>query len=74
MGKKKSAWGKCLHLSQELGTSSLSGCRCGMCLCQVWAHLLGDILATFEVMVSIRQDFRFHNRHNAILQVREEWY
>lgn len=32
--KRKSAWGKCLHLNQRLWrTSFLSGCPCGMCLC-----------------------------------------
>lgn len=39
---------------------------------RLWTHLLCNVLATFEVMVSIRQDLRLHNRHNAILQVREE--
>ena len=39
---------------------------------QVRTHLLCNILATFEVMVSIRQNLRFHNRHNPILQVRAE--
>lgn len=39
---------------------------------QVWTHLLRNILTAFEVMVSVRQDLRFHNRYNAVLQVRVE--
>ncbi len=31
-------------------------------------HLLSDVLATLQVMVSIRKDFWLHNGNNAILE------
>lgn len=36
-------------------------------------HLLTDILAAFEVMVSIRKDLRLHNRNNPVLEPRTQF-
>lgn len=34
-------------------------------------HLFCHILTTFEVVVTVRKDFRFHNRNNTILELRD---